>query len=57
MRSKANFLQRIIDLSETKMSIAKVNVYYKSFYYALTTETPPMDGIKLFADICDFIWA
>ena len=48
---KADFVQRVIDLSETRISIVKVNIFYESLSYILTSETPQMDGIKLFADI------
>ena len=48
---QSDFVNNVIDIMAVEKSIAFVNVFYDSLSYTLTTESPQIDGIKLYADI------
>ena len=57
---KADFVQRVIDLSETRMSIVKVNIFYESLSFILTAKRHKWMVLScwlILAEIWDFIWA
>ena len=46
-----DFINRTLNSQTAKESIVKVNIFYQSLSYTLTTETPKLDGISLLGEI------
>jgi hypothetical protein len=47
----ADFINRSLDLTQIEKSIVRVNIYYESLSYTLSSELPQMDIVALLANI------
>ena len=47
----SDFINRRLDATQAEKSIVKVNIFYESLSYTLSTESPQMDMVSLLANI------
>jgi hypothetical protein len=47
----SDFIQRRLDVTKARESFVKVNIFYDSLSYTLSTESPQMNGVTLLGSI------